>query len=74
MDEAFDMLKDFGTNQNQIGNKIKIFRSKNGGEYISNEFIYFCKKEGINKETSVPYNLEQNGVDERKNKSIVEAT
>jgi len=58
--------------ENQTGKKIKIFRSNSSGEYISNEFIDFCKKEGIKKETIVPYNPEQNGVVERKNRSIVE--
>ena len=40
---------------------------------ISNEFIEFCKKARIKKETIVPYNPEQNGVAERKNKTIMEA-
>ena len=59
--------------ENQTVKKIKIFRSNNSGEYTSNEFIYFCKKEGIKKEMIVPYNPKQNGEDERKNRSIVEA-
>lgn len=42
-------------------------------EYILNEFIVFCNKEGINKEMIMPYNLKQNGVTETKNKPIVEA-
>ena len=37
----------------------------NGGEYMSNEFIEFCKKDGIKKETIVPYNPKKNGVVER---------
>jgi len=49
-DEAFDLLKNFKSLvKNQIGKKIKIFRSDNGGEYISNESINICKKEGIKK-------------------------
>lgn len=74
-DEAFEMFKEFkDLVKNQIGNKIEIFRSDNGGEYISNKFIDFLNKEGIKKETIVPYNPEQNGVAERKSRSIVEVT
>ena len=56
----------------EIGKKIKIFRFDNGGEYILNEFINFCKKERTKKETIVPYNSKQNGVAKIKNRSIVE--
>jgi len=72
-DEAFKMFNEFkALVENQIGKKTKIFMFDNGGEYISNEFIDFCKKEGIKKETIVPYTSEQNGVAERKSRSIVE--
>lgn len=67
------MFKEFkALVENHKGKKIQIFRSDNSGEYISNEFIDFRKKNGV-KETIVPYNPEQNGVAERKNRSIVEA-
>lgn len=59
--------------ENQSGKRIKVFKSDNGGEYMSNKFIAFCKKEGIKKETIVPYTPKHNGLAERKNKSIVEA-
>ena len=48
-------------------------RSDNGGEYESNEFDDFCQEAGIKKELTVPYNPQQNGVAERKNKTICEA-
>jgi len=65
-DEAFYMFKDFkALIENQKGKRIKIFRFNNGGEYTSNVFIEFCKV-GIEKETIVPYNLEKNGLDEKK--------
>lgn len=70
-DEYSEMFKEFKILiKNQIGNKIKIFESDNGGEYTSKEFIDFCKKEGIKKETIMPYNPKQNGVVERKNMSL----
>jgi len=59
--------------ENQTEKKIKILRTDNGTEYESNEFHDFCKEAGIKRETTTPYTLEQNGVAERKNHTIVEA-
>jgi transposase InsO family protein len=53
--------------------QVKYLRSDNGGEYISNEFKYFCSREGILRELIVPHNPQQNGVAERKNRTIVGA-
>jgi transposase InsO family protein len=50
---------------------VKALRSDNGGEYVSNEFKNLCAKEGIRRELNTPHNPQQNGVAERKNKSIV---
>jgi transposase InsO family protein len=52
---------------------IKILRSDNGGEYTSKEFVNFCKDVGIKRELTTPYNPQQNGVAERKNRTIMEA-
>jgi transposase InsO family protein len=57
--------------ENQIGKKIKVLRSNNGGEYTSNDFKDFCKEAGIKRELKVSYNPQQNGVVERKNRSII---
>ena len=59
--------------ENQTGRKIRVLRSDNGGEYTSKEFDGFCKQEDIRRQLTVPYTPEQNGVAERKNKSIVGA-
>ena len=53
--------------------KLKSLRSDNGGEYISTEFEDYLKKEGIAHQSSIPKTPEQNGVAERKNRTIVEA-
>jgi hypothetical protein len=50
-----------------------VLRSDNGGEYISQDFSDFCIEAGIKREYIVPYNPQQNGVAERKNRYIVEA-
>lgn len=60
--------------KNQTGKKIKILRTNNGTEYESNEFNDYCREAGIKRETTIAYTPEKNGVAERKNRSIIEAT
>ena len=60
--------------ENQTGRKIQALRSDNGGEYTSKEFDGYCRQEGIKRQLTVPYTPKQNGVAERKNRSIVGAT
>jgi hypothetical protein len=60
--------------ENLTGRKIKVLRSYNGGEYTSRDFSDLCIEVGIKREYTIPYNPQQNGVAERKNGSIVEAT
>ncbi len=50
-----------------------MLRSYNGGSYTSNDFKSFCAQEGTKREFTVPYNPQQNGVAERKNRAIVGA-
>eukprot|EP01018_Ginkgo_biloba_P016798 Gb_10865 [translate_table: standard] len=56
--------------ERQSGYKLRILSSNNGGEYISNEFKDFCKKVGIQKQYTTPYTPQQNGIIERKNRTI----
>lgn len=58
--------------EKESGHFIKVIRSDRGGEYTSNQFVNFCRKNGIKKELTANYTLHQNGVAERKNKTIVE--
>jgi transposase InsO family protein len=58
----------------KLDRKVKALKSDNGGEYVSNEFKNLCAKEGIRWELTTPHNPQQNGVVERKNKSIVGAS
>ena len=51
--------------------QVKALWSDNGGEYISNEFKEFCRKEGIQRELIVPHNPQKNGVAKRNNRTIV---
>ena len=57
--------------ENQKRKNIRVLRTNNGGEYTSNEFMEYCSTEGINKEHTVPHTPQQNGVVERKNRTMV---
>ena len=71
--ETFDKFKEFkALIENRTGRHICILRSDNGAEYESNEFDDFCPEAGIKRELTVPYNPQQNGVAERKNRTICE--
>ena len=59
--------------ETQTGRKIKSLRSDNGGEYTLGDFVDYCAEAGIRREFTIPYNPQQNGVAERKNKSIIGA-
>eukprot|EP00253_Pinus_taeda_P033904 PITA_33904 len=63
-----------GVRKMVTGKKIKILKTSNGTEYESNEFNDFCREVGIKRETTIAYTLEKNGVVERKNRTIMEAT
>jgi hypothetical protein len=69
--EVFDKFQEFKAKiENLTSKKIKTLRTDNGGEYTSKEFVAFCKSAGIRRELTVPHNPQQNGVAERKNRSI----
>ncbi|MCO5557929.1 hypothetical protein L7F22_011502 [Adiantum nelumboides] len=52
--------------------KIKSIRSDRGGEFLSENFARWCKSEGIRRQLTTPYTPSQNGVVERKNRTIME--
>ena len=69
----FEKLKEFKAFiENHLERRIKTLRSDNGGEYTSKEFEAFCKEAGIKRELTTPYNPQQNGVEKRKNRTIME--
>jgi transposase InsO family protein len=55
------------------GRKPKTFRSDRGMEYLNAKLQNYLKKEGIKSECTVGYAPEQNGVAERKNRTLMEA-
>ncbi|KAI3744714.1 hypothetical protein L1987_57805 [Smallanthus sonchifolius] len=52
--------------------KVRRIRSDNGIEFKNNTMEFFCLKKGIHHEFSAPYTPQQNGVAERKNKTLIE--
>lgn len=47
-------------------------RSDRGGEYLSHEFILFCKRLGIHRQLTAAHTPHQNGVSERKIRTLLE--
>ena len=43
-----------------------------GGEFVKNEFESFLSKHGIQHQKTIPYTPQQNGVAERKIRTLVE--
>nr|GEY26529.1 retrotransposon protein, putative, Ty1-copia subclass [Tanacetum cinerariifolium] len=71
-DEAIDKFVLYKTEvENQLGRKIKVVRSDRGGEYVSS-FAELCVKHGIRHEFTAPYSPQQNGIAERKNRTLKE--
>ncbi|GJY61304.1 retrovirus-related pol polyprotein from transposon TNT 1-94 [Tanacetum coccineum] len=58
-------------NQNDI--KVKQLRTDNATEFRNSILINFCDEKGISQKFSSPYTPEQNGVAERKNRTLIEA-
>lgn len=61
------------TFSNECGQKVTKLRMDNGGEYTSEEFQEYLKVQCIHHETTVPHTSQQNGVAERKNRTLIEA-
>lgn len=71
--EAFGVFKEFKVYvEKQSGLSLRCFRTDRGGEYTSNAFVDFCKNHGIKHQLTTSYSSQQNGISERKNRTIVE--
>jgi hypothetical protein len=69
-DEILENFKIYKTEvENQCDARIKCLRSDRGGEF---HFPSYCESVGIIHETSIAYTPQQNGVAERKNRTLVE--
>jgi transposase InsO family protein len=71
--ESFEKFKIFQQKfENHFG-KIKTLRTDNGGEYVSKQFSTYLEEKGIRHKTTVPDTPQQNGVAERKNRTLGES-
>ncbi|GJS46604.1 putative ribonuclease H-like domain-containing protein [Tanacetum coccineum] len=73
-DETSAILKDFIRQiENQLNQKVKTIRCDNGTEFKNKDVIEFCGSKGIKREYSNARTPQQNGVAERKNRTLIEA-
>ena len=69
--ESFEKFKLFKNEvQNQLGKNIKILRSDQGGEYLSQNFDDYLKDCGIFSQLTPPGTPQWNGVSERRNQTL----
>lgn len=72
-DETYATFKRFRTLvENETGDKMKVFRTDRGGEFLSKEFENYCDETGLKRHYTAPYTPQQNGVVERRNRTVVE--
>nr|GEU98575.1 putative ribonuclease H-like domain-containing protein [Tanacetum cinerariifolium] len=72
-DETSLILKTFITGlENQLSLKVKVIRSDKGIEFKNFDLNQFCGMKEIKREFSVPRTPQQNGIAERKNRTLIE--
>ncbi|GJU69375.1 putative ribonuclease H-like domain-containing protein [Tanacetum coccineum] len=73
-DETSEILKNFIKEiENLVDKKVKIIRSDNGTEFKNKVMDDFCREKGIKREYSIARTPQQNGVAERRNRTLIEA-
>ncbi|WVZ64113.1 hypothetical protein U9M48_013680 [Paspalum notatum var. saurae] len=72
-DEAFGFVRDLVLRlRNESHKAMRAIRSDNGGEFRNSRFENFYRDLGLEHQFSFPYTPPQNGVVERKNRTLVE--
>lgn len=70
--EAFGQFKMFKKAvEIKTGKNVKSLRTDRGGEYTSIQFSNYCKEEGIKRQLTTAYTPQQNGIAERKNRTVM---
>ena len=73
--EALDCFKRFVAEvENQKEKKLKSFRTDRGREYLSDQFRELCEEKGIRRQLTIPRTPQQNGVAERRNRTLLDMT
>lgn len=71
--EAFKKFKEFRAEaEKQLGKSIKTLRSDRGEEYLSADFMGYLLENGIISQLSAPGMPQQNGVAERRNRTLLD--
>ena len=58
--------------ENQLNTKIKSLRTDRGREYLSGLFKAYYDENGIARQLTIPYTPQQNGVAERRNRTLLD--
>lgn len=73
--DAFVKFKNFKVMvEQETKTSIGTLRTDRGGEFTSREFNNFCSEAGIKRQLTAPYSPQQNGVVERRNRTLMEMT
>ncbi|KAJ9538953.1 LOW QUALITY PROTEIN: hypothetical protein OSB04_031686 [Centaurea solstitialis] len=73
-DETSGLIKPFVTRvENKTNHRVKVIRSDNGTEFKNADLNSFCEEKGIERQYSAPRTPQQNGVAERRNRTLIEA-
>lgn len=71
-EEVLEATKRFITDaQAETGNRLAIFLSDNGSEYVNKEMRMFLLQKNIKHQRTVPYSPQQNGLAELRNQTIM---
>ena len=58
--------------ENESGLKVKKLHTNRGGEFLSKEFDTYLHENGIKRQLTTAHTLQQNGVVERRNRTVME--
>ncbi|GJW58590.1 putative ribonuclease H-like domain-containing protein [Tanacetum coccineum] len=73
-DETSGILKSFITEiENLVDHKVKVIRCDNRTEFKNKEMNQFCEMKGILRQYSIARTPQQNGVAERRNRTLIKA-
>ena len=73
--EAFEKFKYFKSLiEQETKGVLRTFRTDRGGECMSQDFQDYCNKNDIKRHLTAPYSPQQNGVVERRNRTLLEMT
>ncbi|KAH7845363.1 hypothetical protein Vadar_001167 [Vaccinium darrowii] len=71
-DEAVGAIMKFQSGvEVETGRKLRALRTDRGGEFTSVTFGEYCAEKGVQRQLTAPYSPQQNGVVERRNRSVM---